>query len=230
MLLQGLEEHSRSDLRNAGTAGLRVDHGEPAVPHDRDGGGRRHHHDSAEEHDESEAVLLDGDGRGGFERSHEDCHAKYRTESHSDIVPRFNERFILSLSNCATCMVLDVVMPPLSPLGRAEHPPDQQEDSEHRAGAGLAVRGGRGGDALAARAGGLSSISERGAGREDEGRAREVAAAGELGGAAQSDEGVSHGGPGDGCLQAAGRAHAEDAADHALADGSARSRRNGWRG
>lgn len=37
-----------------------------------------------------------------------DCHAKYRTESHNDIVPRFNERFILSLSNCQTCMVLDV--------------------------------------------------------------------------------------------------------------------------
>ena len=38
----------------------------------------------------------------------QDCHAKYRTESHNDIVPRFNERFILSLSNCQTCMVLDV--------------------------------------------------------------------------------------------------------------------------
>ena len=37
-----------------------------------------------------------------------DCHAKYRTESHGDIVPRFNERFILSLSNCSSCMVLDV--------------------------------------------------------------------------------------------------------------------------
>ena len=29
-----------------------------------------------------------------------DVHSRYRTEAHHEIVPRFNERFILSLSKC----------------------------------------------------------------------------------------------------------------------------------
>jgi N-acetyltransferase 10 len=36
-----------------------------------------------------------------------DVHSRYRTESHSEIVPRFNERFILSLSSCKSCVVMD---------------------------------------------------------------------------------------------------------------------------
>ena len=36
-----------------------------------------------------------------------DVHARYRTESHQDTVARFNERFILSLGDCANCLVLD---------------------------------------------------------------------------------------------------------------------------
>lgn len=36
-----------------------------------------------------------------------DVHARYRTESHHDTVARFNERFLLSLGNCNTCLVLD---------------------------------------------------------------------------------------------------------------------------
>lgn len=36
-----------------------------------------------------------------------DVHARYRTESHKDVVGRFNERFILSLSQCRGCLVLD---------------------------------------------------------------------------------------------------------------------------
>lgn len=36
-----------------------------------------------------------------------DCHDRFRTEQHSSVVPRFNERFILSLSQCASCLVLD---------------------------------------------------------------------------------------------------------------------------
>ena len=39
--------------------------------------------------------------------------------------------------------VLDVRSFPASPLGRAEHPAGEQEDPQHRAGAGLALRGGR---------------------------------------------------------------------------------------
>ncbi|KAH9271157.1 hypothetical protein BASA83_006701 [Batrachochytrium salamandrivorans] len=36
-----------------------------------------------------------------------DAHRRYRTESHQDTVARFNERFILSLGGCETCLVLD---------------------------------------------------------------------------------------------------------------------------
>ncbi|XP_068246031.1 RNA cytidine acetyltransferase [Palaemon carinicauda] len=36
-----------------------------------------------------------------------DVHSRYRTEAHSHVVPRFNERFILSLPSCSTCAVLD---------------------------------------------------------------------------------------------------------------------------
>ncbi|XP_076069467.1 RNA cytidine acetyltransferase-like isoform X2 [Oratosquilla oratoria] len=36
-----------------------------------------------------------------------DVHARYRTEAHQYVVPRFNERFILSLASCETCVVMD---------------------------------------------------------------------------------------------------------------------------
>jgi N-acetyltransferase 10 len=36
-----------------------------------------------------------------------DVHSRYRTESHSLVEPRFNERFILSLSSCRTCIAID---------------------------------------------------------------------------------------------------------------------------
>ncbi|GMG39890.1 unnamed protein product [Ambrosiozyma monospora] len=36
-----------------------------------------------------------------------DIHSRYRTEAHTDVVARFNERFLLSLSDCKSCLVLD---------------------------------------------------------------------------------------------------------------------------
>lgn len=36
-----------------------------------------------------------------------DVHSRYRTESSADVVPRFNERFILSLARCRNCLVCD---------------------------------------------------------------------------------------------------------------------------
>ncbi|CAM6087692.1 unnamed protein product [Calypogeia fissa] len=36
-----------------------------------------------------------------------DVHARFRTEAHSNIAGRFNERFILSLASCKTCVVMD---------------------------------------------------------------------------------------------------------------------------
>lgn len=34
-------------------------------------------------------------------------HSRYRTEAHNDVVARFNERFILSLGDCQSCLILD---------------------------------------------------------------------------------------------------------------------------
>lgn len=36
-----------------------------------------------------------------------DIHSRYRTEAHDDVVARFNERFLLSLGSCSTCLVVD---------------------------------------------------------------------------------------------------------------------------
>ncbi|XP_069755546.1 RNA cytidine acetyltransferase [Narcine bancroftii] len=36
-----------------------------------------------------------------------DVHARFRTESHQDVVGRFNERFILSLASCKNCIVIN---------------------------------------------------------------------------------------------------------------------------
>ncbi|KAK9283235.1 hypothetical protein L1049_011471 [Liquidambar formosana] len=36
-----------------------------------------------------------------------DVHERFRTESHSEIVSRFNERFLLSLASCKACLVMD---------------------------------------------------------------------------------------------------------------------------
>ena len=36
-----------------------------------------------------------------------DVHNRFRTEAHKLVQPRFNERFILSLANCKTCLAID---------------------------------------------------------------------------------------------------------------------------
>lgn len=36
-----------------------------------------------------------------------DVHSRYRTEAYQDVVPRFNERFLLSLGSCSSCLVID---------------------------------------------------------------------------------------------------------------------------
>ena len=47
-----------------------------------------------------------------------DVHARYRTEGGGELVPRFNERFILSLGKCGNCLVCDDELNIL-PLSRA---------------------------------------------------------------------------------------------------------------
>ena len=36
-----------------------------------------------------------------------DVHQRYKTTAHAIVKPRFNERFILSLTNCENCLVID---------------------------------------------------------------------------------------------------------------------------
>jgi len=36
-----------------------------------------------------------------------DIHSRYRTEAHDDVVARFNERFVLSLGSCESCLFVD---------------------------------------------------------------------------------------------------------------------------
>lgn len=36
-----------------------------------------------------------------------DVHARLRTESHQNVVPRFNERMVLSLAGCSSCILMD---------------------------------------------------------------------------------------------------------------------------
>lgn len=40
-------------------------------------------------------------------RCSQDVHARYRTDSHASLKPRFNERFLLSLSSSASSLFLD---------------------------------------------------------------------------------------------------------------------------
>ena len=68
-----------------------------------------------------------------------DVHSRYRTEGHSDVVARFNERFILSLGGCESCLVIDdelnvlpisgarrvTAMPP-SEIEKAKTPAEQE--------------------------------------------------------------------------------------------------------
>jgi N-acetyltransferase 10 len=59
-----------------------------------------------------------------------DVHSRYRTEAHSDVVARFNERFILSLGKCDSCLVVDDELNVL-PISGGKHvrqlaPPDPE--------------------------------------------------------------------------------------------------------
>ncbi|KAF2674092.1 DUF699-domain-containing protein [Microthyrium microscopicum] len=62
-----------------------------------------------------------------------DVHSRYRTEAHNDVVARFNERFILSLGGCETCLVVDDELNVLPISGgksvKPLPPPDPQDES-----------------------------------------------------------------------------------------------------
>lgn len=61
-----------------------------------------------------------------------DVHTRYRTEAHTDVVARFNERFLLSLGSCDSCLVIDDEMNVLPISGgkdvTALPPPDLDDE------------------------------------------------------------------------------------------------------
>ncbi|CAL1409069.1 unnamed protein product [Linum trigynum] len=61
-----------------------------------------------------------------------DVHERFRTESHSMSTARFNERFLLSISSCKACVVMDdeLNILPISSHIRAITPVPVKEDSE----------------------------------------------------------------------------------------------------
>lgn len=61
-----------------------------------------------------------------------DVHARYRTEAHHDVVARFNERFLLSLGRCESCLVIDDelnVLPISGGRGVKPLPPKEEKKS-----------------------------------------------------------------------------------------------------
>lgn len=61
-----------------------------------------------------------------------DVHERYRTESHSEAAGRFNERFMLSVASCKSCVVMDdeLNVLPVSSHVRSIIPVPVKEDSE----------------------------------------------------------------------------------------------------
>jgi N-acetyltransferase 10 len=66
-----------------------------------------------------------------------DVHSRYRTEAHDDVIARFNERFILSLGSCESCLVVDDELNVLPVSGGKDvkplPPPDPEEEGKTKA-------------------------------------------------------------------------------------------------
>lgn len=60
-----------------------------------------------------------------------DCHQRYRTEAYSNVVPRFNERFILSLTKNDGCMVVDDEFNVLPISSKIKDMTAIEDDGEH---------------------------------------------------------------------------------------------------
>ena len=66
-----------------------------------------------------------------------DVHSRYRTEAHDDVVARFNERFVLSLGSCDSCLFVDDELNVL-PISGGKNvkplpPPDPAEEEKSSA-------------------------------------------------------------------------------------------------
>jgi N-acetyltransferase 10 len=64
-----------------------------------------------------------------------DVHSRYRTEAHDDVTARFNERFILSLGSCESCLVVDdeLNVLPISGGKSVKPLPPTNSDNEEKA-------------------------------------------------------------------------------------------------
>lgn len=63
-----------------------------------------------------------------------DIHSRYRTEAHDDVTARFNERFVLSLGSCDSCLFVDDELNVL-PISGGKNvkplpPPDAEDEGE----------------------------------------------------------------------------------------------------
>ncbi len=66
-----------------------------------------------------------------------DVHSRYRTEAHNDVVARFNERFVLSLGSCDSCLIIDDELNVL-PISGGKNvkplpPPDPEDEGKTKA-------------------------------------------------------------------------------------------------
>lgn len=66
-----------------------------------------------------------------------DIHSRYRTEAHDDVVARFNERFVLSLGSCDSCLFVDDELNVL-PISGGKNvkplpPPDPEDQGKTKA-------------------------------------------------------------------------------------------------
>ena len=66
-----------------------------------------------------------------------DIHSRYRTEAHDDVVARFNERFVLSLGSCDSCLFVDDELNVL-PISGGKNvkplpPPDLEDEGQTKA-------------------------------------------------------------------------------------------------
>ena len=70
-----------------------------------------------------------------------DVHSRYRTEAHDDVVARFNERFVLSLGGCESCLFVDDELNVLPISGgknvKALPPLDGEDDSKEQSSTAL---------------------------------------------------------------------------------------------
>ena len=61
-----------------------------------------------------------------------DVHSRFRTEAHHELTPRFNERFILSLGGCESCLVLDDELNILPISSNVQYVPSYEGGAEGR--------------------------------------------------------------------------------------------------